>query len=114
MMKHILLYSLVVLLSCSANAKTIEQYSVFELQFKGSTSGNPFFDVQLSAEFRYLNRSLYCEGFYDGEAMYKIRFMPDEPGEWTYITKSNLPALDGKKGSFLCTPNSEKTMDLSK
>jgi hypothetical protein len=108
MMKHILLYSLVVLLSCSATAKTIEQYSVFEIQFKGTTSGNPFCDVQFSAEFRYLNRSLYCEGFYDGEAMYKIRFMPDEPGEWTYITKSNLPALDAKKGSFLCTPNSGK------
>ncbi len=49
-----------------------------------------------------MNRSLFCEGFYDGDGIYRIRFMPDEPGKWTYITKSNIKELDSKKGNFTC------------
>ena len=89
------------------NAANIEQYSVFEIEFKGPSAGNPFRDVRLSAEFKHLNRSFFCEGFYDGEGVYKIRFMPDEPGEWIYITKSNIKELDMKKGSVTCTEASD-------
>ncbi len=86
------------------DARTVERFSIFELEIHGPSSGNPFTEVQLSAEFRTLNRSLFCEGFYDGEGIYKIRFMPDETGEWTYTTKSNRKELDGKKGRITCTP----------
>ena len=34
--------------------------------------------------------------------MYKIRFMPDSLGDWTYTTSSNKPELKGKTGSFQC------------
>ncbi len=105
-MRQILLYLLLFMISCSAYAGTTEQYTVFELQLKGPSAGNPFKEVQLSAEFSHLNRSLFCEGFYDGDGIYKIRFMPDEQGEWTYNTKSNIPGLDAKKGSFNCVINS--------
>ena len=81
----------------------VEQYSVFELRMEGPETGNPFTDVQLSAEFRIMNRTLFCEGFYDGDGIYKIRFMPDQTGEWTYSTKSNIPQLNSKKGSITCT-----------
>jgi hypothetical protein len=30
--------------------------------------------------------------------------MPDSEGHWEYVTRSNYPALDGKKGAFDCTP----------
>ncbi len=82
---------------------TVEQYSVFELRMEGPETGNPFTDVQLSAEFRIMNRTLFCEGFYDGDGIYIIRFMPDQTGEWTYSTKSNIPQLNSKKGSITCT-----------
>ncbi len=85
---------------------TVEQYSVFELRMEGPATDNPFKDVQFTAEFSLMNRTLFCEGFYDGDGIYRIRFMPDEPGKWTYITKSNLRELDSKKGSFNCIPNS--------
>jgi len=83
-------------------ASEVEQYKIFELELKGPSAGNPFTDAQLSAEFRLMNRSLFCEGFYDGDGIYRIRFMPDEPGTWTYITKSNIKELNSKKGSFSC------------
>jgi len=44
-------------------------------------------------------------GFYDGEDVYKARFMPDMEGAWSFVTHSNLDALDGKRGEFTCTPS---------
>jgi hypothetical protein len=101
MKRQILLISFI-LISAVLDARQVEQYTVFELELKGPSAGNPFADVQLSAEFRFINRSLTCEGFYDGDGIYRIRFMPDEPGNWTYLTKSNMKELDSKKGSFTC------------
>jgi len=88
-------------------AGTIEQYSVFEQEMKGPSKGNPFTEVQLNAEFRFKNRIAFCEGFYDGDGIYKIRFMPDALGEWSYTTHSNVPELDGKTGRFTCREASD-------
>ena len=82
---------------------TTEQWGIFELALAGSDAGNPFLDVSLSAEFRQQNRVLEPDGFYDGDGVYRIRFMPDMPGDWRYVTKSNVDALDGQTGSFVCT-----------
>lgn len=102
MKRSALLTALFLVLIKPVHAKTVEQYTVFELEYKGTTAGNPFSDIQLGAEFKFRNRTYYCDGFYDGEGIYKIRFMPDEPGEWTYRTISNCPDLDAKRGSFIC------------
>jgi hypothetical protein len=100
--------ALAVLLAASAiaeaksNSDTVERWGVFELALKGPSGGNPFVDVQLSAEFRQDKRTFRPEGFYDGNGVYRIRFMPDAPGLWSYVTKSNRRELDGKKGRFTC------------
>jgi hypothetical protein len=54
----------------------------------------------VGARFAYQHRSVDVSGFYDGEGQYRIRFMPDEEGDWTFTTKSNRTELDGKTGSF--------------
>jgi len=96
-----------ILVAAGIQAVTIEQYAVFEQAFKGPSTGNPFKEVQFSAEFKFKNRTCFCEGFYDGDGNYKIRFMPDTPGDWTFTTKSNVKVLDGKTGSFSCRKASE-------
>src|SRR5690348_5677678 len=68
----------------SAEQPTVERWGVFEASFPGPSSGNPFVDVQLSAVFRYENRSVRVSGFYDGAGTFRIRFMPDEIGEWSF------------------------------
>ena len=80
-----------------------EMWDIFELTLKGPADGNPFVAVALSAEFRQGDRIFKPAGFYDGGGTYKIRFMPNKTGKWTYTTKSNRKELDGKKGSFTCT-----------
>jgi hypothetical protein len=80
----------------------VEQWGIFELTLKGPEEGNPFVDVELSAEFKHSGMTFAPEGFYDGEGLYRVRFMPNVSGSWTYITKSNQSELDGIAGQFNC------------
>jgi len=85
-----------------SGSKTVEQWGIFELAVQGPSKGNPFVDVQFSGEFRQNGRVFRPEGFYDGNGIYRIRFMPDAPGEWSYVTSSNSSELHGKEGQFAC------------
>jgi hypothetical protein len=87
-------------------ADQIERWDLFELALQGPASGNPFVEVEFSAEFKYKNRVVVPDGFYDGNGVYRVRFMPDTLGEWNYRTRSNVSELDGMTGSFTCTPPS--------
>lgn len=87
--------------SQSKNQK-VERWGLFELELRGPKEGNPFVDVTLVGEFTKGKRVLRPEGFYDGEGVYRIRFMPDEEGIWHWRTKSNCRALGGRNGSFVC------------
>ena len=84
------------------SADKVERWDIFELTLEGPSEGNPFADVQLNADFTIGDKTFKPIGFYDGNGIYKIRFMPDTTGEWTYLTKSNVESLDGKEGSFIC------------
>jgi len=83
-------------------AQQCEKWKVFEISLKGDQTGNPFIDVNLSAQFSFGNEVKSISGFYDGNGIYKIRFSPDMEGNWEYITQSNQKKLDGKKGKFVC------------
>ena len=82
----------------------MKKYDIFELTLQGPTDGNPFTEVDLRAKFSFMNYKRIVSGFYDGDGVYKIRFMPDREGEWSYTTISNSGELDGKEGSFVCDP----------
>jgi hypothetical protein len=91
----------------AAPAKTSAQqhgqvpvWEVFEIKASAPAEGNPFLEVTFAAEFRQENRTVQVNGFYDGDGRYKIRFMPDAVGTWTYSTQSSAPGLNGKTGSF--------------
>lgn len=81
----------------------VEKWKVFELTLNGTAEGNPFVDVSLSGQFVKNKDTITVPGFYDGNGIYKIRFMPREEGKWSYATISNNKKLNNKKGSFICT-----------
>jgi hypothetical protein len=89
-------------------ADRVERYGVYEIVLKGADAGNPFIDLELSATFTRGSEKFTPEGFYDGKGTYKVRFMPPSAGEWTWVTKSNHPDLDGKKGAFLSVESGNK------
>ena len=83
--------------------QTVEQWGAFELAFNGPTNGNPFTDVQFSARFTQGTHSVEASGFYDGDGIYRVRFMPETQGEWHYVTESSVAQLHGKTGEFTVT-----------
>lgn len=91
-------------LHLGATPATVEQWDVYEVALKGPADGNPFKDVRLTATFTDGTHATEVNGFYDGEGVYRIRFMPDHPGEWRFETQSNRWPLTGKSGVFTVTP----------
>ena len=89
----------------------VERWGVYEVTLNGPSTGNPFIEVELTAKFKRRDtnegQTFEPQGFYDGDGVYKIRLMPDEVGEWTYTTKSNVPELNGQTGQFTCVAPSE-------
>jgi len=85
-----------------ATHAAVPQWEVFELALNGPSSGNPFLDVQLTATSSLGHRTVTADGFYDGAGSYKVRFMPDTIGEWSYTTASSASELSGKTGKFNC------------
>jgi hypothetical protein len=81
---------------------SIEKWSIYEKGFEGSDKGNPFLEVDMTAVFRHKDIAIEVNGFYDGDGIYKVRFMPNILGKWTYITKSNIETLNGIIGDFEC------------
>jgi hypothetical protein len=80
----------------------IQRWDQFEIALRGPQEGNPFLEVSAGADFRQQNRSARVDGFYDGDGVYRIRFMPDEEGEWTYTTFSNRQELANHTGALRC------------
>jgi hypothetical protein len=78
-------------------------WGVLELVMTGPATGNPFLEVELCADFFFGDRSVRVAGFYDGDGIYRIRFMPDTVGNWTFRTSSNARSLAGVEGAFACT-----------
>ncbi|MGB9596556.1 MAG: DUF5060 domain-containing protein [Candidatus Poribacteria bacterium] len=65
---------------------------------------NPFQDTNVIATFMHeeTGKSFEVNGFYDGDNIWRIRFMPSETGKWAYVTHSTDPDLDKKIGNIIC------------
>jgi hypothetical protein len=89
----------------------VERWGVYEIELSGPSPAargrrhalNPFTDVTVAARFRRGDRLIEVKGFYDGEGTYRVRFMPDETGSWSWQTRSNRAELRDARGSFTCT-----------
>ena len=50
---------------------------MYEVELSGPSGGNPYVDVELVGRFEQDGRVFEPRGFYDGDGVYRIRFMPD-------------------------------------
>ena len=83
-------------------APRVEQWGIQELTLRSQrTYANPFADVSVQARFRSQGKETTVDGFYDGHQTWKIRFMPETSGTWTFTTISIDSDLNGKSGSFV-------------
>lgn len=94
-------------------------YDRFEHTFVSSKSyKNPLYDLnEFDIEFTSPSgRKKTVRGFWDGGTTWKVRFMPDELGEWTFTSfasDKNNSGLNEAKGTFNCIENSSD-LDLYK
>lgn len=62
----------------------VERWGIFEIAVSGPSEGNPFVDHRISGSFHSKNEDKQVIGFYDGEGIYRVRFMPSFEGEYCY------------------------------
>ena len=82
--------------------KQVEKWDVFEVEFQGPATGNPFTDYEVTGTFESKNECTEADGFYDGEGIYKLRFMPSFEEEYTFRIHAGFLDSD-LEGSFTAT-----------
>lgn len=86
--------------------KQVEKWGMLEVAVSGKTEGNPFTDYTVTAQFSGEHESKTVSGFYDGDGVYKVRFMPQFEGKYDFTVSGNFS--DGQlSGSFEATAPSE-------
>lgn len=72
------------------------RWGVIEVRLAGPAHGNPFVDVELSAQFtRPDGTAVTAGGFYDGDGVYVVRTLADAEGTWRVDIRSTARSLDG-------------------
>jgi len=110
----VLLFSLVLLVMLGfakeghAEQLAAEEWKMVEITLTAAgTYANPYKDVDIEATFTAPDQTtMTMPGFWDGGSTWKIRFAPNQAGEWTYSTSATNPAdagLHGKTGTISVT-----------
>lgn len=81
-----------------------ERWKMTELRLQGPSQGNPFLEQFVRAEFRCANEQVSVEGFYDGDGVYLVRFMPSFTGTYSFTVTSSF--TDPLEGAFEVAPAS--------
>ena len=84
--------------------RTVQQWGVFEAAVPGPAEGNPFTDHWLRGCFEGAEEKISADGFYDGDGIYRVRFMPFHRGEYHYTLEADFPiGIEKASGTFLVT-----------
>jgi hypothetical protein len=98
----------------SQSQAAVEAYDFVEVSIhvKALHVRNPFTDAKVEGNFgKAGHQPIFVRGFCDSEdgSVYRIRFMPNEPGEYTYqITFSEENFTQAQRGAFRATDGHRK------
>jgi len=84
-------------------------HKVYELVFVSDRDyPNPLFDAGLEVCFTAPSgKKTLVDGFWDGERTWRVRFSPDETGQWRWESRCSVAedaGLNGGAGEFVCEP----------
>lgn len=88
-------------------ATTVPEWTVFETVSQGERAYlDPLWDVELSVAFTSPSgRTLHAPAFWDGGQTWRIRFCPDETGDWRWQSTCSVASDSGlhcRTGTFTC------------
>lgn len=76
----------------------MRQYETFELTFRGDMLTEAYAQIPLTAEFICKEEHKTIKGFYDGDGIYKVRFLPRFQGEYHW----KVSGIVTGEGSEIC------------
>ncbi len=68
----------------------VEQWGMMEVSCPGRADGNPFTDYTIQGQFAGEGESVTVDGFYDGHGIYRVRFMPSFPGDYSFTVSGSF------------------------
>ena len=86
--------------------KSVEKWGILEITCQGVSEGNPFAERRITGTFTGKNECVAVDGFYDGDGVYKVRFMPSFEGNYTFRVEGNYGG-EVCEGAFEVTAPSE-------
>ncbi|MBQ0001786.1 MAG: DUF5060 domain-containing protein, partial [Clostridiales bacterium] len=86
--------------------KEVEKWGVFEASMPGKADGNPFTDYAVQGTFVHKNEVKTVDGFYDGDGIYRVRFMPSFEGAYSFTVKGSF-SDEVYEGAFTAIAPSE-------
>jgi hypothetical protein len=94
---------LLLLAAAPAEGEVIRQWDRFEIAVTNATRyADPYREVSLDAELTRPDGSVVTSrGFYDGGQTWRLRFMPDQVGEWAFESTFS-DGREGVTGTFTC------------
>ncbi len=94
--------------------RTATQWGRFDQAFTSTVHYlNPVQEAQFTVTFTSPTGAAHAvDGFWDGATTWRVRFMPDTEGAWSFVTHCSDPAnagLHARSGAFWCTPADPST-----
>lgn len=87
---------------------SVARWGIYEVSVNGRTDGNPFTDYKVEGVFTGEQETVRVDGFYDGDGVYKVRFMPSYEGKYRYtVTGSYSVSPEPVSGGFEVLPARE-------
>jgi len=83
----------------------VPRWGMHEFSMKGKARvANPFREATLAGEFISPSKKTnVIAGFYDGDDTWRLRFVPDEEGEWSYLLRGEGVEVF-RRGRLRCIP----------
>ena len=86
--------------------QTVEKWGRFEVSVNGRSDGNPFTERRIRGTFRGEHECVTVDGFYEGDGVYKVRFMPSYEGTYSYCVDGDFGG-EKAEGTFEVTAPTE-------
>jgi hypothetical protein len=84
----------------------VHRWGVFECAIEMPAVGDPLRDVTVTGELiGPAGQRRYAPGFWDGGGKWRVRFAPDEVGEWRYTLRAEGAGGASQEGRFECVPH---------
>ena len=80
----------------------VERWGVFEARLEGPSAGNPYVEQTVSGIFTGPGERKEIRGFYDGDGVYMVRFMPEREGNYHFLLRASF-SPETIEGDFLVT-----------